>query len=153
MGAYSRNKGKRVERALVEELKRNGWGEVSREGWKQVRFGSSEAPDVRARPPGWGTAISFECKARAAGFDAFYGLLTKTKVLRFTDGHTECAVSHDPNEVWEFCGYYVQASEFMCDNEKALYKLLDLKKKWLGNADVLVLKQDRKPFIFIRYSK
>ena len=46
MGSYSRAKGARGERMLRDELRRHGWEDVSREGWKQVKGGQQACDDV-----------------------------------------------------------------------------------------------------------
>lgn len=150
MGKASRDKGARGERALRDELVRLGWSSVSREGWKQVRRGQEESDDVIGTAPD-GNAYAFENKARATGFDKIYGML----------GHNPIAAR--PFVLDEVC-YTVSLNLEVALNESTFYLLehfspadqkvlRSIAKKctdWIGNADILSLKQDRKPFIFIR---
>lgn len=155
MAKKSRDKGKRIERLLVQELARLGWGAASREGWKQVRGGGAEAPDVQARPPGWGTYMTFECKGHAKGFDAYYQLLTcRSPVLAVTDGVTGCVLSANIQDMLTTHSVrYVHLREFEPKVQRTLKRVLKLQDLWLGEAHILALKQDRKPFLYARFWK
>lgn len=147
MGKASRDKGARVERALVEALKQHGWQEVLRVPLSGAAAGFKG--DVHARPPGWGTSLVFENKARAKGFEKYYALLRPNRPFKFSTGKEECVMSLNPADVVPGPGHF----PFMGELTKEQASVLKLKDRWLGDADILTLKQDRMPFIYIRFSK
>lgn len=153
MGRASRDKGSRAERALVAELERHGWSDAFRVPLSGAAQGFKG--DVHARPPGWGTKLVFENKARAKGFEKFYRLAQAYGgTTRVTTGDLECVISLDPeNIVPGVVKEYRWFHSFPKEQHKDILSLFALKAKWLGDADVLTLKQDRNPFLYIRYSK
>lgn len=129
----SRNKGSRVERELVALLKENGW-----EAFRVPLSGAAQGfkGDVIATKNG--QMLNFEVKARAKMFDWVYKLLS-------SDGSACCIISDvavgtynpDPNLSFRLIG------------DKYGKRLLKYREQWLGKADILVIKSDRKPFLFI----
>lgn len=154
VGKFSRSKGKRGERQLVEELRRLGWGEAVREGWKQVRGGQDAAPDVMARPPGWGTAWYFEVKVRAKGFELLYKAVPPTAPFFgfSTDTGKVVIVARDPGQILTAIrtSSLPNIADLPQHEQKAAVKLLRM-EEWVGDAQVLAFKQDRQPFLYARY--
>ena len=159
MGRASRSKGARGERMLRDELQRHGWSDVSREGWKQVKGGQEACDDVVGRPPGYGSTISFENKFYKTGFDKYYALvqyflLTSENDSRvcYAVGQELFVVALDPNKVLESASF----PDVKTFNPKIQKVMLSLAKKcrdWAGNAQILSLKQNGKPFLYCRYRK
>lgn len=170
MSAYSRNKGARVERALRDDLVRQGWSEASREGWKQVRGGALDLGDVVAKTPK-GAEKWFECKARAKAFQHVYKLMNKHRV--YDRGHLSWSlpsgrcviVAYNPNELLQSAAEYPMPNvDFFQDKEDrrvmkniAGFKETHMMKrdKKTGKlveiqADYLAIKGDREPFVYIR---
>ena len=155
MGKFSRDKGARVERQLRDELIRHGWTDVARVPLSgAVKTRDAYQNDVVGRPPGTQDEISFECKARATGFDAIYKMLPReTSVIAFTEnGSTLCTVSLHPN-IAIADHVFVNVSEFSAEYQKAMRSVVKKCNDWIGQAQVLALKNDRKPFIYIRFRK
>lgn len=155
MGKASRDKGARSERALRDELIRHGWQDVVRVPLSgAVKTRPEYQSDVSGRPPGLGTEITFENKARAAGFDPIYALLPHGTVsLSFIALSGECVVlSLDPNESIRVT-YFIPIESYDPKIQKVLNSVLKKCRDWIGTAQILSLKQDRKPFLYIRYRK
>ncbi len=154
MGRASRSKGARGERMLRDELRRHGWEDVSREGWKQVRNGQEESDDVIGKPPGSQTVVAFENKFYKTGFDKYYTLVDYFQgqvACTFPEGDAILA-SLDPNDVLEQV-VHLPLDEFPVSHRKVLKSLAKKCRDWIGNAQILSLKQNGKPFIYVRYRK
>jgi hypothetical protein len=154
MGRASRAKGARGERMLRDELRRYGWEDVSREGWKQVRAGQQESDDVVGRPPGFGREIALESKLRKTGFEAIYKLLPKetSQHAVLLEGGDCIVLALNPNTVLESTTH-IPISEFQNDYQKVFRSVGKKCREWIGNSQILALKQDRHPWIYVRYRK
>lgn len=155
-GKHSRNKGARSERQLRDELIRHGWSDVVRVPLSgAVKTREEYQDDVSGRPPGWATEIRFENKARRAGFDKVYALLPPSvQYLSFSISGGPCAIiSLSPMPMLDVASRYPMPdiSTYDAKTQKVLRWVVKKCEEWIGNAQVLSLKQDRKPFIFIRY--
>lgn len=153
MGLRSRSKGARSERQLRDELIRFGWQDVRRVPLSgAVKTSLAYQDDVVGRPPGWGSEIRFENKARATGFDTIYDLLPPSvEHIAFADEHQRCVVlSLNPNVAIAIHSF-TPISQFDAKTQKVLKQIVKKCVDWIGQAQVLSLKQDRKPFIFCRY--
>ncbi len=154
-GRMSRNKGARVERLLRDELVRHGWSDVARVPLSgAVKTRDAYQNDVVGRPPGFGQEISFECKARAKGFEAIYGLVpVGAAKLCFSVGSGDlCVVTLDPNVALESANF-PDVTTFDPATQKVMRSIVKKCRDWIGTAQVLALKQDRNCFIYIRYRK
>ena len=154
MGKASRDKGARVERALRDELTRHGWEGATRvplSGAMKTRV--EYQSDVTARPPGFVNEVTFECKARAKGFDAIYALLGRQDALYFSVGTGDlCVVTLDPNRAIE-SGSFPDITTFPPEQQKVMRSIVKKCRDWIGTAQILALKQDRMPFLYVRYRK
>lgn len=152
-GRHSRNKGARSERALRDELIRHGWQDVRRVPLSgAVKTSLAYQDDVVGTAPN-GKELRFENKARAAGFDSIYALLPPSvDKLCFADGHELVVLTLDPNKMLESASF-PDITTFDPKVQKALRSVVKKCRDWIGNAEVLSLKQDRRPFIYIRYRR
>jgi Holliday junction resolvase len=156
-GKHSRDKGARSERQLRDELRRHGWTDVVRVPLSgAVKSRNEYQDDVAGRPPGWATEIRFENKARRAGFDKIYTLVPPSvDYVAFNDmvNGGAAVISLDPNKILDVASRVGlrDISTFDPKVQKVLRNVLKKCRDWIGNAQVLSLKQDRCPFIFIRY--
>ena len=153
MGLRSRSKGARSERALRDELIRHGWTDVVRVPLSgAVKTRDAYQDDVVGRPPGWGSEIRFENKARATGFDSIYALLPPSvKFIAFVDEAQRCAViTLDPNVAIQ-AQHFTPIAQFEPNAQKVMKQIIKKCNDWIGQAQILSLKQDRKPFIYCRY--
>jgi hypothetical protein len=144
-----------VERLLRDELRRHGWEDVARVPLSgAVKTRDAYQNDVVGRPPGFGKEISFECKARAKGFEKIHGLLPPgVDRVCFSDGIRDlCVVSLDPNKVIE-SAVFPDITNCPPEQQKVMRSIVKKCHDWIGTAQVLALKQDRAPFLFIRYRK
>jgi hypothetical protein len=152
-GRHSRNKGSRSERALRDELIRRNWTDVVRVPLSgAVKTRDAYQDDVVGRPPGWGSEVRFENKARATGFSSIYELLPPSvKFISFVDEQQRCVVmSLDPNEAIRN-QFFSPISNFDPKTQKILRQVIRKCENWIGQAQILSLKQDRLPFLFIRF--
>lgn len=154
MGKASRSKGARGERMLRDELRDVwGWSDVSREGWKQVKGGQAACDDVVGRPPGYGSVLAFENKFYATGFDKYYALVPPSvDRLCYAVGHELFVVALDPNKVIDSASF-PDVTTFDKKAQKAMLSLAKKCRDWAGNAQILSLKQNGKPFLYCRYRK
>lgn len=154
MGKASRDKGARVERALRDELTRHGWEGATRVPLSGAMKSRIEyQSDVTARPPGMGSEVTFECKARAKGFDTIYALLGTQKKLCFSIGPGDlCIVTLDPNVALESASF-PDITTFPPEQQKVMRSIVKKCRDWIGTAQILALKQDRMPFLYVRYRK
>lgn len=160
MGKFSRDKGKRGEYALRDSLRR--------EGWKADRVPSSGAAqgfkgDVKAEHAKHGGKL-FELKCRKGTFKKIYELyfahlaqagddLLAVALPANEDQKSAClnlstsleavlgGADHHP-----LAHYHPQYKAF----PKTFRKLANL-RKLLGEADILVLRDDRQPFLYLRF--
>jgi hypothetical protein len=150
-GKFSRDKGSRVERLLVDTLKDLKWDDVFRVPLSGASAGF-KCDVVSSRN---GRIVKFEVKARATGFDRFYRMIPKTgsdiAYVGLTLDGKGLIASYDVAQVVPGAGekYLINAdaTAFPLKDVRALIKMQCL----LGEAHVLVLKQDRLPFLFVRY--
>lgn len=154
-GRMSRNKGARVERALRDELTRHGWEGATRvplSGAMKTRI--EYQSDVTARPPGMGSEVTFECKARAAGFDTIYSLVPPSiEKVCFSVGKGDlCVLTRNPNEAIAGTSFS-DITTFTIAQQKVMRQIVKKCQDWIGTAMILALKQDRLPFLYIRYRK
>ena len=155
MGKKSRDKGARSERQLRDELLRNGWSDVIRVPLSgAVKTRAEYTDDVVGRPPGYGTEIRFENKARKTGFEQIYGLLPPSvdHVAFSTEDHELIILTLDPNVAITHMSY-TPISKFDAKTQRVLNSVAKKCRDWIGTAQILSLKQDRMPFIYIRYRK
>ena len=153
MAKFSRDKGARSERALRDELIRHGWSDVVRVPLSgAIKTRDAYQDDVVGRPPGYGSEIRFENKCRATGFEKIYGLLPPSvKSIRFYTEMSELlTISLDPNEILH-SEHHTNINEFDPKTQKVLRSIVKKCRDWIGQADVLSLKQDRAPFLYCRY--
>lgn len=153
-GKASRDKGARSERALRDELLRQGWRDVRRVPLSgAVKTSLAYQDDVVGTAPD-GKEYRFENKARATGFDAIYALVPPGVTLAFHDEKMNIiTMSLDPNAILgaaqnqslPFLGVFEKKTQ------RAMRSVIKKCDDWLGNAHILSLKQDRMPFLFIRY--
>lgn len=157
-GKFSRDKGKRNEYALRDFIRKQGYTahRVPSSGAAQGAKGdvTYEKADKKGR---------LELKARRDEYKTIYALYDtfKDKDANFalvTGGDTlQCVSIHpDLDSALGFaCVYYPEAAyktqtKWVKGFTKTVQKLLKM-KELLGEADILVVKNDHKPFLFIRY--
>lgn len=153
-GKMSRDKGARSERALRDELIRHGWSDVVRVPLSgAVKTRNAYQDDVVGRPAGFGQDVRFENKARATGFDAYYALIPSgADRICFATG-TECLmVTLNPNTALESASF-PDIAGFDSKTQKVMRSLAKKCREWIGQAQILSLKQDRRPFLYVRYRK
>lgn len=155
MGKKSRDKGARSERQLRDELIRYGWSDVVRVPLSgAVKTREAYQDDVVGRPPGWGSEIRFENKARATGFESILALLPPSvKTIAFVTDDQDCVVlGLNPTEVLEIT-HFTPIGHFDPKTQKVLKSVVKKCRDWIGNAQILSMKQDRMPFIYARYRR
>lgn len=156
-GKYSRDRGKRAERQLVEYLKDKGWDayRVPFSGAMSKHVSTDKdkyAMDVIAKRDG--KIIKFEVKCRKKPtFDLAYEFIKGTPGYGIAFNSEEAiGLGEDIDEVLTLTYFE------LLEPNKYLNKLrrkLDSYKKWLkgekADINVLALKTDRENFIFIWY--
>lgn len=140
-GRYSRNKGARVERELVHHL--NGLGyNAQRIPLSGMMKGYKHDVDVSLANASW----KLEVKARKdlshlfthdAGILQVFSLPGERVVL--VSSSFGWMFRHHPDSL-----HKTALTPKQCKQAEGLYK-------WQDGADILVLKQDRGPFIFVRF--
>lgn len=165
MGAKERNKGKRVELELVHLFQKDGHiaGRVPHSG------AGREKGDVRVDVPGsrygdaWFEARFwyYEVKARAYEFNSIYTMYTLNTdsidaVLKIKSGRQTCYLSYNYKLLYPFASEIKHTHELDIDKENVasthpVLRVLKM-RKWLGKCEALVLKGDRKQFLFIHYA-
>lgn len=155
MGLRSRSKGARVERLLRDELTRHKWEGATRvplSGAMKTRI--EYQSDVTARPPGYGSEVTFECKARASGFDNIYSLIPPgVDKLCFSIGNGDlCVVTLNPDKALESASF-PDITTFTPAQQKIMRQIVKKCHDWIGTAMILALKQDRCPFLYVRFRK
>lgn len=147
VGAFSRAKGGREERALVQHLKKLGYEDAVRvplsgaaKGFKFDVLGSWK-----------GVQESFELKTRHSGFNWFYKFLERTGLNRFCFDGVCVAISTNPADL-KVSGF--DNPFHRCDEDhpekvvlRRIVKLRELKK----GADYLVVRSNMKPRLFLKY--
>lgn len=151
-GRHSRNKGARSERKLKDELLRHGWQDVRRVPLSgAVKTSLAYQDDVVGIAPDE-KEYRFENKARATGFDSIYKILPREESVKavFLESGELLTLSLHPNLVISKVTYLC-VSEFDKEHQKVFRSTAKKCRDWIGNAQILSLKQDRKPFIYVRY--
>jgi hypothetical protein len=154
MGKMSRDKGARSERQLRDELIRHGWTDVVRVPLSgAVKSRNAYQDDVVGVAPD-GKEYRFENKARATGFDPIYKILPRETSLQavFLESGEMLTLAVDPNVAISDVRY-LSISEFDKEHQRVFRSVAKKCRDWIGNAEILSLKQDRKPFIFIRFRR
>lgn len=150
MGKASRDKGGRGERSLRDHLAFCGF----RSGRIPLSGAMANFPgDVYAEKDG--TTHLFECKVRAKGFESIYKLLASTALteasVAFAHEGQLIEISYDINHmISPRCDVFLFSHDRAEKEKRTLSKIVRM-KKWLGAAQYLAIKQDRKPFVFIKY--
>lgn len=164
MGKFSRDKGYRAEILVRDRLRAAGY-----EADRVPLSGASAAypGDIRARKDG--KEYHVEVKCRAEGFKAIYEAFTSTAVdgvlrlavgengtgplVRITD-NPDAALAPAPSGGELFPPFIARAASHGGGRgglgKRLSRKLLNC-QKWLGPCDVLVVKDDRAPVLYIRY--
>lgn len=155
MGKFSRAKGKRNEYSLRDYLRRMGYqaDRVPSSGAAQGFKG-----DIRAIKDGKTTL--FELKTRKDSFKTFYDLMAAIRAMG-TDriGVTvpglkkQCVdISGSIGGIYDTEGVYEfpQRLPFYEKHKRAFQRLAVL-EEMLGESDILVIKDDRSPYIFFRF--
>lgn len=154
MGKMSRDKGARSERQLRDELIRYGWQEVARVPLSgAVKSKAEYQDDVVGTAPD-GKLYRFENKARATGFDSIYAVLPREDSHQavFLETGEMLTIALTPNAAISNV-HYLTVSEFDEKHQRVFRSVAKKCRDWIGNADILSLKQDRKPFIYVRYRR
>lgn len=157
LGKASRSKGKRNEYLLRDFLRAQGW-----EADRVPSSGAAQGFPGDIRAVKCGKTVLFELKARRDQFKKIYALYDahchamKDDVLAVvTPGIEKHLVSlsssfdalfTDPVQVYERAENHVLYNEY-----KRTFRKLGTMYKYLQTCDVLVIKDDRKSFLFIRY--
>jgi len=159
MGKYSRDKGSRVERELVRRLIEEGYDayRVPFSGAMSNHTASDKerySHDVIAKKDG--RTYKFEVKARGGTqFDILHKALidqVAPSFSRFGDPLISgVCFGYSLQQVLNIVYFYSIKEE-----QKKLYKRLLSFRPWLGpeefgSTQILAVKSDREPFIFIRY--
>lgn len=148
MGKMQRTKGGRVERLLVKTLNTLGY-----EALRVPLSGASKGykGDVIVKVPETGAEYLIEVKSRKDSFKSLYAFLSQHKGAHslWLDGN--CVdIGLDIDVALNPHGIYRPASAVFPDDKRTLNRLVTF-KKWLGEAEILVLKDNNKPFIYLRY--
>lgn len=162
MGRAERAKGARGERDLIKELNSLGFRDARRLytlGWKgkAQQGGITKGGDVIAGPPGDPKEIIFEVKLRRKDFGLMYALLD-------LNGKNPVGAWDETEKLGFYCSYSVYDLltgsgvkqltniEFFTDKKlrRGINGILRM-RKWLGEASILVIKKDHKPFLYIKY--
>lgn len=138
MGKMQRNKGARIERELVAQLKSEGWSamRVPLSGATTYAKGDVDVWDET------GFRFNIEVKSRKDGFKKIYNLIGDTdrdwmcNNIRFTKNVSILFEDHVRNGA-QLCG---QTPEYF-----------NTLRKLKGDSLILAIKANNKPFIFIRW--
>lgn len=149
-GSRSRDKGARGERNLVAELKKLGWGDVLRVPLSGASQGFKG--DVLATQPKTGRLFKFELKCRADAFDRIYQFISlnqnKEGVASALLGERGFKISRNLDQLLLHNTY---SNKELLGDQLRTARGINNKRALLGEADLLVLKQDRKDFIYIKF--
>lgn len=141
-GKYSRSKGRRGEYMLRDHLRTLGWNadRVPLSGASQGFKG-----DIVATKDG--KRLVFELKVRAGKyFDDIYNSWFTSVSVSPGISNTCITYSQDLDRVLDQDSHFLSVPP----GGKEIKKLLNI-RKWLDKSDILVIRHDRKPFIFIKY--
>jgi Holliday junction resolvase len=151
-GNYSRNKGRRREYELRDFLRNLGWDAV-----RVPLSGASEGykGDIAAKKEG--VTKVFELKARKSDFTTIYDLLARKGV----SGIIAVSCVDLPGSPCVTISEELKALATRTDNffmsvgdkhpEARTVKKIFKMRELLGGADYLVIKDDRRPFLFLEY--
>jgi hypothetical protein len=152
MGKFSREKGKRAEYALRDEIRRYGFtaDRVPSSGASQGFKG-----DIRFSKDG--KTYLAELKARKDEFKQVYALFDRISKdegdkIGVCIGGQLVNISSSLLGVFEDCGIYRFADQLPCYREfkRTFAKILNM-KALVKDCDMLAVRDDRKPFLFLRY--
>jgi len=142
----SQSKGKRGEYLLRDHLRELGYT-ADRVPCSGAAQGAMFKGDVRASKDG--KSLLFEVKLRANSFGPLYGELAAQKTdliaTNMANPGLMAAISTSLVRVLD-PGIFLFAEKVSPFSRKLLAA-----QKFLGPCDILVLKDDRKPFLFVRY--
>lgn len=155
----SRSKGQRSERNLVQDLKRYGIEalRVPLSGMQQGFKG-----DVIATLEN-GLKVNFEVKSRRNSYGSLYTLywanLAKNKedvmyiAIPGSSAHLCVRISTSPFGIMEpnMGTYMVSSRHNLYEEHKKAFRRLETLSKLQATSDVLVLKDNNKPFLYLRY--
>lgn len=148
-GRASRSKGKRGEYGLRDYLRAKGF-----ESHRVPSSGASQGfkGDVTAVKEG--QTLLFEMKCRAAAFGAIYALWEHAKMARvgihYADTGLDVIVSDDVLQVLDSNLPFINSDGFLPEYRRGLKKILTI-RQFVKGCDVLCVKDDRLPLLFIRY--
>jgi hypothetical protein len=138
----------------VSELKKLGWTDVYRiplRGGYQKTTGHCK-PDVIGFCPMARRNIKFEVKARRDMFGSIYGLVDsrpepKSEIVGyvFPGSGIGFALSYSVEAL------ILGGSLSLFDNDSKVVKTIVGMKQWMGESDILAIKRDHKPFLYVRY--
>lgn len=153
-GKKSRDKGSRVERLLVDTLKKLGWVDVYRVPFSGMMAGFKA--DVVGHPNQGAPEIKIEVKARRDSFGLIYALADGHNNKRGVGSWDEKAgffVSYSIGDLIDGAGSKELpfARTYTSKNDQRAIKAVLRMREWLGEASILAIKQDHKPFLYIRY--
>lgn len=156
MSKFSRDKGKRAEYSLRDFLRL--------QGWKADRVPSSGAAqgfpgDIKAEKNG--KTVLFELKARKDLFKNIYALYEENCKLSQDDvlalavpgARNLCVtISSSLHAVYDGADYHtLMTTHPLYKKYKRTFGKIENLEKLLGQAEILVIKDDRRPFLFFRY--
>lgn len=156
-GRFSRQKGKRNEYALRDYLRRMGYqadrvpSSGAAQGFKGdirgVKDGKTTLFELKARRDSYGTFYALIDAIRATGTDRI-GVTVPGLKKQCVDisGSLGGIYDVDPHGIYEFA----QNSPFY-EKHKRAFQRLAVMEELLGDSDILVVKDDRKPYIFFRF--
>jgi len=153
MGKFSRSKGTRVELAFRDVARAYGF-----ESDRVPLSGASQGFKGDVTFTKDGVTRKAEVKARKDDFKQIYALfdthfaLTKDDKLEVNLGGRLISLSSSLIGALEDCGIYHRAETlpYYKTYKRTFQKLRNL-EKLLGEANLLVLKMDRKPFLYVTY--
>jgi hypothetical protein len=156
VGKASKQKGYRAEIALRNYLRQRGW-----ESDRVPMSGAvaSLPGDVRAKKDD--KSLLFEMKMRKSSFSSIYALYDAHLAARKDDvlavvvpgGKKLCLLmSTSLDAVFDGPDYFELAERHPCFVEHGrAFKRFETVQKWLKSSDILVLKDNNRPFLFLRF--
>ena len=142
MGRSQRQKGSRVERLLRDELRKHGF-----EADRAPLSGAAQGFKGDVRGVKDGRTFTFEVKARATAFKTIYDLFNdfhEEGVLRMMVGRELIIIANSFAGTQTVTGTYQEAQGRLAN------RILNL-RKLLGEAQILAIKGDREPFLYLAY--
>lgn len=151
MGKFSRDKGARIERLVRDEFRKAGFScnRIPLSGAMEGFPG-----DLVANAPGLAKPFTVECKGRKCSFGSLYEALYASEPTAIIVGELEvpnsaiAVMSKNIDVVLNYMGSF--NSPDTKAEKRAARKLRGL-RKLVGTCDILVVKDDRKSPIYIRY--